>query len=57
LLVWGERDAIVPPSYAKHFAAGISGGTRVRILPGAGHAADFDAPAELAAAIEEFLGD
>jgi pimeloyl-ACP methyl ester carboxylesterase len=57
LFVWGERDAIVPPAYAKKFAAGISGGSRIRILPGAGHAADFDAPEALAAAIEEFLGD
>ena len=57
LLVWGERDAVVPASYAKRFAAGISGGTQTRIVPGAGHAVDFDAPEELAAAIEAFLGD
>ncbi len=57
LLLWGERDAIVPPSYAKLFASGISGGTQTRILPGAGHAAEFDAPQALAAAIEEFLGE
>jgi pimeloyl-ACP methyl ester carboxylesterase len=57
LLVWGERDAIVPPSYAKKFASAISGETHTRILPGAGHAADFDAPDALAAAIEEFLGE
>ncbi len=57
LLVWGERDAIVPPSYAKRFAGGISGQTRTRTLPAAGHAVDFDAPRLLASAIEEFLGD
>lgn len=57
LLVWGERDAIVPPSYAKRFASGISGQTRTRTIPGAGHVVDFDAPELLAAAIEEFLGD
>ncbi|HEU4428125.1 MAG TPA: alpha/beta hydrolase [Myxococcota bacterium] len=57
LLIWGERDAIVPASYAKRFAAGISAGAQTRILPGAGHAVDFDAPEELAAAIEEFLGE
>lgn len=57
LLVWGERDAIVPTSYAKKFASGISGGTQTRSIPGAGHALDFDAPELLAAAIEEFLGD
>jgi pimeloyl-ACP methyl ester carboxylesterase len=57
LLVWGERDAIVPPSYAKKFASAVSGDAHTRLLPGAGHAADFDAPDALAAAIEEFLGD
>jgi pimeloyl-ACP methyl ester carboxylesterase len=57
LLVFGERDAVVPVSYAKRFAAGISAGARTRILPGAGHAIDFDAPEALASAIEEFLGD
>jgi pimeloyl-ACP methyl ester carboxylesterase len=57
LLVWGERDAILPASYAKRFASGISAGAQMCILPGAGHAVDFDAPAELAAAIEEFLGE
>ncbi len=57
LLLWGERDAVVPPSYAKRFASAISGDAHVRILPGAGHAADFDAPEALAAAIGEFLGD
>jgi len=57
LLIWGEQDAIVPASYAKRFAAGISAGAQMRILPGAGHAVDFDAPEELAAAIEAFLGD
>ena len=57
LLVWGERDAIVPPSYAKKFASAISGDAHVRILPGAGHAVDFDAPLALAAAIAEFVGE
>jgi pimeloyl-ACP methyl ester carboxylesterase len=56
LLVWGERDAVVPPSYAKRFASAIAGATQTRILPGAGHALDFDAPEALAAAILEFLG-
>ena len=29
LILWGERDAVLPPSYAKKFAAGINGSTRV----------------------------
>jgi pimeloyl-ACP methyl ester carboxylesterase len=55
LLVWGSADAIVPASYAKRFAAGIAGRTRIRSLAGAGHRADFDAPAALARAILDFL--
>jgi pimeloyl-ACP methyl ester carboxylesterase len=56
LLVWGERDAIVPVSYAKRFAAAITGNARVHVIPGAGHMLDHDAPEALTAAIEEFVG-
>ena len=55
LLVWGSEDRIVPASYAKRFAAGIAGRTRIRSLAGAGHRADFDAPDALAKAILDFL--
>jgi pimeloyl-ACP methyl ester carboxylesterase len=55
LLVWGGEDRIVPASYAKRFAAGIAGRTRIRSIPGAGHRADFDAPEALAKAILAFL--
>jgi pimeloyl-ACP methyl ester carboxylesterase len=56
LLVWGGADHIVPASYAKRFAAGIAGRTRIRSIPKAGHRADFDAPEALAKAILDFLG-
>jgi pimeloyl-ACP methyl ester carboxylesterase len=55
LLVWGGADRIVPASYAKRFAAGIAGRTRIRSIAGAGHRADFDAPDALAKAVLEFL--
>jgi pimeloyl-ACP methyl ester carboxylesterase len=55
LLVWGSDDRIVPASYAKRFAAGIRGPTRIRSIAGAGHRVDHDAPRELAAAIARFL--
>jgi pimeloyl-ACP methyl ester carboxylesterase len=55
LLVWGGGDRIVPASYAKRFAAGIRGRTRIRSIPGAGHRADFDAPEALAKALLDFL--
>lgn len=57
LLVWGTHDRIVPASYAKRFASGISGQTRSRSIEGAGHLVDLDAPDALAAAIEAFLAE
>ncbi len=56
LLLWGDRDRVVPPSYADRFAAGIGGETRVETVSGAGHLADIDRPAATAAAIRAFLG-
>jgi len=55
LLVWGSADRIVPASYAKRFAHGIAGRTRIRSLPNAGHRADFDAPEALAKLVLDFL--
>ena len=43
-LVWGSEDRVVPPSYAKKFASGLAGRTETLVIPGAGHALDFDAP-------------
>ena len=54
LLIWGEQDQIMPRSYADRFAKGISGPARVRTIPGAGHLAELDRPAEVAAAILEW---
>jgi pimeloyl-ACP methyl ester carboxylesterase len=51
LLVWGEADRVVPPSYAKRVAAGLGGPAEVRLLAGAGHRVDLDAPEPLADAI------
>ena len=56
LLLWGSADRVVPASYAKRFAEGLAGPTRIRAIEGAGHRADLDAPEELAAAILDFLG-
>jgi pimeloyl-ACP methyl ester carboxylesterase len=55
LLVWGSEDRVVPASYAKRFAAGIRGRSRIRSLAHAGHRADFDAPEALAKAVLDFL--
>lgn len=51
LIVWGEGDAILPPSYARKFAAGINGSTRVETVAGAGHLAYLDQPDAVARAV------
>ena len=54
LLLWGEHDRIMPRGYAQTFANGIPGKTTVEIIPGAGHLAELDKPAEVARAILDF---
>jgi len=51
LLLWGADDKIMPRGYVDKFAAGISGKTEIKIIPGAGHLAELDKPDEVAAAI------
>lgn len=55
LIVWGADDRVVPKSYAKKFADGISGPTRIVEIPNAGHLVDIDQPAAFADAVLEFL--
>jgi pimeloyl-ACP methyl ester carboxylesterase len=55
LLLWGSEDRVVPASYAKRFADAIGRNARVRSLPGAGHAADIDAPDAAADAVLGFV--
>ena len=56
LLVWGARDRVVPASYAKRFADGISGWVEQKSIPDAGHMAEIDRPEAVADAILRFLG-
>jgi pimeloyl-ACP methyl ester carboxylesterase len=51
LVLWGEADRVLPPSYAKKVATGINGATRVRTIAGAGHLAYLDQPAAVAEAV------
>lgn len=55
LLVWGTRDRVVPPSYAKRFASTLGGFTGIHEIEGAGHTADLDEPDAVADAILRFL--
>jgi len=56
LLIWGENDAIMPRSYADRFAGGIAGPSETKLIAGAGHLAELDKPAEVAAAIIGWTG-
>ena len=56
LILWGEHDAVLPKAYARKFAAGINGGTRVETVAGAGHLAYLDQPDAVAKAILSHTG-
>jgi pimeloyl-ACP methyl ester carboxylesterase len=54
LLLWGAQDRIIPRSYADRFSSAIQGRTDVKVIDGAGHLAELDKPAEVAAAVLAF---
>jgi pimeloyl-ACP methyl ester carboxylesterase len=54
LLLWGAQDRIMPRSYADRFASAIRGKTDVKVIDGAGHLAELDKPADVAAAVLTF---
>lgn len=54
LLVWGERDALVPPSLGTLMCAQLPD-ARLLVLPGAGHVANYDRPDRFNAATLAFL--
>jgi pimeloyl-ACP methyl ester carboxylesterase len=56
LVIFGEKDAFVPPIYADDFVAAI-GTARHHRIPGAGHMAPVERPDETLAAIRAFLVD
>jgi pimeloyl-ACP methyl ester carboxylesterase len=55
LVAWGADDRLVPASYAKRFADALGGHAEVRVIPGAGHMAELDAPDALAEAVLSFI--
>ncbi|RXS65314.1 alpha/beta hydrolase [Streptomyces sp. TM32] len=54
LICWGARDTWIPPAKGRELAARIPG-SRLRLIEGAGHLVQEDAPAELTATLGEFL--
>jgi len=55
LILWGDRDALLPPGYAGKFAQGINkginGAARVETVENAGHLAYLDQPDAVARAV------
>ena len=56
LLVWGERDGLVPPELADAFLREIPD-ARLVVLPQAGHVPMFEKPDAFGRAVLEFLGE
>jgi len=55
LVVVGEEDVLTPPAEAEALAAGI-GGSRLAVIPGAGHLANLENPPAYEEALRGFLG-
>ena len=54
LIVWGERDAVIPASHG-HIAHELMPGSRLEIVPGAGHFLPFERPELLDRLLRDFL--
>lgn len=54
IVCWGEEDTWIPVRKARELA-GLVPGSDLRVIPGAGHLVQEDAPAELAATLLAFL--
>ncbi|MBL8330489.1 MAG: alpha/beta fold hydrolase [Rubrivivax sp.] len=55
LILWGERDRLIPPVNAQEFGRRIAG-SQVVILPGLGHVPHEEDPAASVAPVKSFLG-
>jgi pimeloyl-ACP methyl ester carboxylesterase len=56
LVLWGDGDKVLPPGYARKFASGINGSTKLQTIAGAGHLAYLDQPEAVAKAVLGHLG-
>jgi pimeloyl-ACP methyl ester carboxylesterase len=54
LIVCGEEDTLTPPSDSEDLQAGIAG-SKLAILPEAGHLSNIETPVAFSAALNEFL--
>jgi len=54
LIVWGERDGIIPVAHA-HAAHALLPGSRLEIFPGAGHFVHVEQPLKFAGVLANFI--
>lgn len=54
LIIWGERDAIIPASHGRHAHDSIPG-SRLVVLKDVGHMPQIEAPLRFVMALEKFL--
>jgi len=54
LVLWGERDRLIPPANARHFQRDIAG-SRLVVLPGLGHVPQEEDPQASVAPVRRFL--
>jgi pimeloyl-ACP methyl ester carboxylesterase len=57
LILWGERDRLIPPDQAQQLAQALGGPRRVVVLPGVGHVPQEEDPAASLAALKPFLAE
>ncbi|MCC2096651.1 MAG: alpha/beta hydrolase [Hyphomicrobiales bacterium] len=55
LVLWGEKDRVMAPSYGKLFQSSIGKNAKSKIVKKAGHMSEFDEPAAVAKAVTTFL--
>lgn len=56
LIVWGERDPIIPVQHGENAHQAIPG-SRLEVFEGIGHLPQLEAPAHFVAAVERFIGE
>jgi pimeloyl-ACP methyl ester carboxylesterase len=54
LIVWGEKDPLIPPSHAYHAHEAVAG-SRLEIFAGAGHFPYIEDPERFAAVVTDFV--
>ena len=56
LIIWGERDRIIPVQHAVNAHAAIPG-SRLEVFENVGHLPQLEAPGRFITALEQFIGD